>query len=78
MKIKDIIKQLKQYENQDCELVYDMFDEEDIREKAKDMEITVTDEEVKKVINYLERYADATEGMSWDTIEHAINEVIEE
>ena len=76
MKVKDIIKKLEQFENQDYEMVYNMFGEDDIRECAKDNYLgALSNEQVSKVIKYLERTADASIGISWETIIYAINTI---
>jgi hypothetical protein len=77
MKVKELIKELQKYKNQDYQLVYDMFCEDDIKEQAADMEVTLTDEQVTEVIEWLERKADATQGMCWETIDYTIQQVTE-
>lgn len=78
MKVKDIIKKLEQFADPDYQLVYDMFSEDDIREYAQTIEITLTNAQVRLVVDYLERKADAEQGMSWGTIEFAINQITKE
>ena len=47
----------------------------DIEEKAKDMGIKLTDEQVDKVMKYIVDSFNAEIGINWDVIEMAINEI---
>jgi len=51
------------------------FSEEDVKTYAEDqMEIDITDDEVKMVMLKLERI-ESTEGVNWDRIDYAISEI---
>ena len=48
---------------------------EDIECKAKEMNITLTYDEISEVINLIEHNHDANIGVNWDGIEFAINKI---
>ena len=49
--------------------------DEDIVQKAKELEIKLTPKQVLLVRDYIEKHFDANIGVCWDTIEEAIKEV---
>lgn len=52
--------------------------DEDVRETAKQIGYTLTDEEVSNVLWLLKHKHDATIGITWDTIDFWIREVVKE
>ena len=53
-----------------------IWNHEDVRHQAEAMGVTLTDEQVKNVLDHVERKHDANYGISWDTIEWAIDDEI--
>ena len=51
---------------------------EDVRHKAKEMNIELTDKDCSDILGYIDRKHDCDLGVSWITLECAINEHMEE
>jgi len=51
---------------------------DDVFQQAQDSGVSLSIEEAKRVLNYLDRKHDATIGISWDVIDTVINIVISE
>ncbi len=49
---------------------------QDVKHVADEMKVDITDEEVGKVLEFVRSKHDATIGVTWDTIEYAIDEVL--
>jgi hypothetical protein len=49
---------------------------EDIEQQAEDMGVTLTSEQVEKVMHLIARTHDACVGINWDVIESAIDHVM--
>lgn len=49
---------------------------EDVEQKAEEMGLSLTDEQINSVIDYLEDNFDANTGLDWFVIENAISEVV--
>lgn len=50
----------------------------DVLERADELEITLSKEEVSNVLFILKKKHDATLGLSWDTIDYAIGIIVDE
>lgn len=53
-----------------------LWHEDDIRDAAETMEVDITDDQIKEVKSYLEDYFDANTGITWYTINNAIENII--
>lgn len=77
MNIKEYIKYLEDNYDCDTEIINVIWLGDDVRQHAEDLGIEITDEQVTQVIKWLERKFDSDSGINWDTIEFAINEIVE-
>jgi len=73
MKIKDMIKKLKRYD-QEREILDCIWLEDDVFVKAEDMEIELTRNQMKNIISNMENKHDAEVGVNWDVIEYWIDQ----
>ncbi len=79
MTVADLIQKLEtMYPNKNMVIVADLWDEEDIRDVARDMNIGLDREECRVVAAYLDDNSDAEQGLPDERIIAAINTVIEE
>ena len=51
---------------------------EDVEYVAKEMEVTISQDQIGDVLDLLENKHDATLGITWDTIEAAIEYILED
>ena len=77
MKVKDLIKHLKKYNEPDDEIAYQIWTTEDVDTVAEELEVALTDEEKIMVIQNLNNNSDANSGMSWTDLEFEIDRIIE-
>lgn len=78
MTVADLIQQLEtMYPNKNMVIVADMWDEDDIRDVARDMNIGLDREECRIVAAYIDN-SDSEQGLSDNRIISAINAVIAE
>lgn len=54
-----------------------LWNQDDIRDEAERMEVTITDEQVEDVKDYLRDNFDANNGVNWYVIRYAIENVVE-
>jgi len=73
MTIKELKEHLGDFPD-DTEVAYMLWLPEDVKTIRSD----VTDEEAGEVIHLTERYKDAGIGISWDTLEHHLHDVVSE
>ncbi|AQW88541.1 hypothetical protein pEaSNUABM50_00015 [Erwinia phage pEa_SNUABM_50] len=77
MTVADLIAKLEStYPNKNAVIVADLWDEDDIREVAQDINIQLDREECRVVAAYLDDTADKTNGYNDDNIKLAIYQVI--
>ena len=60
----------------DGTIIADIWHDEDVRSRAEDMGVDITEEQIKEVLSCVHRKADANIGINWDTIDYWIEEVI--
>ena len=48
------------------------WNDDDVRHVASQMKVTLSDEQIINVLNYVDKNHDATVGITWDTIQWAI------
>ena len=77
MTIKEAIAKLQKVQDKDQEICMVLWYDEDIIQKAKDMGYVLSKDEVDEVLQYLDKYHDATIGINWDVIDTTIMEVVE-
>lgn len=49
---------------------------DDVLETAKEIGLTISKQDAENVAKWIEKHHDANEGINWDIIKAAINEVI--
>lgn len=67
--------QRKRLEKQGYIMVF--WHKDDIRSKAEEMEVELTDEQVDEIANDICRNHDAEYGINWDSIEFRIQEIVD-
>ena len=65
-KVKDLIEHLMKQYDQEEHIAAPIWSSPDVKGRAKELDITVSDEEVNEI---LDRMDDAELGISWDTID---------
>lgn len=75
-----LAKHLIRNYNDDTPVAYAIWQDEDVRLRAEEMDIEgeLTDEEVKAVLYYVHKNQDCCYGISWDTIDDTILWVVNE
>ena len=76
--VKEHIEKLKKWYNPDDELAIAIWGAVDVKSRAEDMDIELTDEQVRDVLSCVENKQDATLGITWDTLDYWIEQVAEE
>ena len=76
--VKEHIEQLKKWYKDDDILAVAIWAAEDVRSRAEDLEIKLTDEQVDDVLSYVHYKQDATLGITWDTLDWWIEVVSQE
>jgi len=75
--VKELIKRLERYDK-DMAICAHLFIPKDVKTYAEtDMDVTLTDEEASDAIFYIENHIDSTIGITWETVECAIDEILE-
>ena len=79
----DVITRLKQDivdlqdKVKDAEQFYCGWCADDVLDKASDMSVKITEDEAVEILDHIEHNFDASLGVSWDTIEWAIDDHVE-
>ena len=76
-KQKNPVEEAKQLLRENEYLVDGLWQKDDVRYKAEEMEVDITDKQVQQVMDNLRGF-DASIGINWDTIEYEIENVIED
>lgn len=50
--------------------------DDDVRHVAKDMKVTLTNEQIIDVLDYVDNTHDANYGITWDTIQSAVEVIL--
>lgn len=72
---EEAIKDLQKYNPKDV-LAVAVWSIEDVISRGKDRRMTITKEQAEEIIDMVDRKQDATLGISWDTIDAAIDEIL--
>jgi hypothetical protein len=75
--VNSALKDLKNYPK-DAHIAYAIWQVDDVLEKAKEMEVTLTETEASEIIDFVHNKHDAELGISWMTIETAIDIYMDE
>jgi len=75
MIVKDFIEYLKNNYNPNDNIAYDIWCKEDVEAVAKDLEIELTEDELDIIINRIDKYKSAEEGINWYVIESHIRDI---
>jgi len=75
---KEYIDRLQRFYKDDDVLAIAIWCADDVRARAGDMDIELTDEQVDNVLSYVENKQDANLGITWDTLDFWIEKVVEE
>ena len=77
MTVKELIEHLKTYDpNMVCAAPF--WQPEDVKLRAHDNGIELTDDQCNKVIEFVQRTADCELGITWITIDCATDEILRE
>lgn len=75
MKIKDLMNHLKQYDPElDC--AYSLWIPDDVIETAQNLGVNISNEQIEEVLYIVNESHDANYGISWQTLEYAIDNVV--
>jgi|TARA_Y100000310_G_scaffold156813_1_gene156233 hypothetical protein len=66
---KEHIERMQRNYKDDDVLAVAIWSAEDVRSRADDLKIKLTDEQIDDVLSYVEHKQDATLGISWDTLD---------
>ena len=77
MKVKQIIKELQQLDPEK-EIAVDYWQEEDVLTRAEQRDIVLTNEEVGKTLDYMYDHYDSQNGLTWDTLDYALDDILRE
>lgn len=85
MKLKEVIKHLQDYVDQEQECAYSIWFEEDVEQQTQDRKIfrkgreqpTLTEQEKKDVLDLMYRKHDCNIGMNWEFMDYCIDEIID-
>jgi hypothetical protein len=72
---KEYIERLKSWYKDDDVLALAIWCADDVRSRAEEMEIDITDEQVDDVLSYVDNKQDCSLGITWDTLDFWIQEV---
>lgn len=74
--VKSLIKWLQTNYKPDDIICYDLWCIDDVESQANNMKEKLTMDEMKEVLNLMDRCKDATLGISWESVRCAIDEVV--
>jgi len=73
--IKELKEHLKSYNDNDV-IAYDIWQVKDVILQAKDLGLTVTEEQAKSILDTVHNNRDSEQGINWDVIQYQIyNEI---
>ena len=75
MKVRDLIKMLESQYSLDEPICFEIWSVDDVKEMADNLDVTLTDEQAKEVLERMDSNFDATVGNNWDVMEYYIHEV---
>jgi hypothetical protein len=70
--VKELIKFLQERYDPDDVVAYDLWSSEDVLDKAREMKIYMTKEQVDEALESIDRNKDAEIGITWYTIGNAV------
>ena len=70
--VKETIEHLQQYYKSEDVIAYDLWQVDDVKAKAHEMRKRVTKKQAQEMLEEIHHHADATIGITWDTIENEI------
>ena len=73
MQVKNLIKHLQDNHKEDDYVAYDLWTVADVLDRAKDTRRQVSKEQAIDIIESINRSLDASIGITWDTIDSAID-----
>lgn len=76
--VKDLIERLQTTYNPDDVLAVAIWCLEDVKGRAKQLKINITDEKAKDVLDRIDRKQSAELGISWDTIDAYLSDIEDE
>lgn len=77
MNIGKVIEQLQRYDPK-TPCAWDLWLPDDVEEMAEQMDVELTEDEVRDVLYHMEKGKDATIGLTWTTVEANIDWVVSE
>ena len=78
MTVKELIEHLQQFEDHDAPIAYMVWQLDDVFHLQQQMDLDENVEVATEVINTMEKYKDASDGMSWDVLKTILYDVLEE
>jgi hypothetical protein len=75
MLVKELVKRLKEYPQEDT-IAYDLWQVEDVKCQAKSRGLTLSKEQCENVLERMEHRLDANYGLSWDVMDVHIDEEV--
>ena len=73
--IKEVIKSLKGWKNQDAHIATSIWHVDDVITRAEEREQEIMHKEAEEIIQKMDHYHDATIGINWDVIDHYLFEL---
>ena len=73
--VKELKEQLEKYYNDDDYICTIIWQVDDVKMQAENMDMEVTDEECEEILSLLEHKHDACYGISWDTIDFCLQDL---
>lgn len=76
--IKELKKHIERNYKDEDHVAFAIWSLDDVLVRAEENEVKISEEQAKKILDTLNDHQDCTQGITWDSIDNALNELEEE